>query len=43
VPHCFHHTAAVELLDGGLHVLLEKPLGITVATRRSTSRTSGWR
>jgi predicted dehydrogenase len=35
VPHCFHHTAAVELLSGGLHVLLEKPLGITVAASRA--------
>lgn len=30
VPHCFHHTAAIECMEGGLHVLLEKPLGITM-------------
>jgi UDP-N-acetyl-2-amino-2-deoxyglucuronate dehydrogenase len=29
-PHAFHHTSAVECLDGGLHVMLEKPLGLTV-------------
>jgi len=34
VPHCFHHTVAIELLQGGLHVLLEKPLGLTVRASR---------
>jgi UDP-N-acetyl-2-amino-2-deoxyglucuronate dehydrogenase len=34
LPHCFHHTVAVPLLDAGLHVLLEKPLGITVKASR---------
>jgi predicted dehydrogenase len=29
VPHCFHHSVAIELLDGGVHVMVEKPLGIT--------------
>ncbi|MBN1553897.1 MAG: Gfo/Idh/MocA family oxidoreductase [Phycisphaerae bacterium] len=29
-PHAFHHTAAVECLNGGLHVMLEKPLGLTL-------------
>ena len=29
VPHCFHHSVAIELLEGGLHVMVEKPLGIT--------------
>jgi len=30
VPHCFHHSVAIELLEGGLHVMVEKPLGITI-------------
>jgi predicted dehydrogenase len=30
VPHCFHHSVAIELLDGGVHVMVEKPLGITI-------------
>lgn len=29
-PHCFHHSTAIPLLQAGLHVLCEKPLGITV-------------
>jgi predicted dehydrogenase len=35
LPHCFHHTVGVPLLEGGLHVMIEKPLGITIrATKR---------
>ena len=30
VPHCFHHSTAIPLLQGGLHVMCEKPLGITI-------------
>lgn len=30
VPHCFHHSTAIPLLEGGVHVLLEKPMGITI-------------
>jgi predicted dehydrogenase len=30
VPHCFHHSVAIELLDGGVHTMVEKPLGITI-------------
>lgn len=30
LPHCFHHSAAETLLDAGVHVMIEKPLGITV-------------
>ncbi|OIP06363.1 MAG: hypothetical protein AUJ96_09190 [Armatimonadetes bacterium CG2_30_66_41] len=29
-PHCFHLPNALECLEGGLHVMVEKPLGITV-------------
>lgn len=30
LPHYLHHTIAPALLEGGMHVLLEKPLGITL-------------
>lgn len=29
-PHAFHHSSSIPLLEGGMDVLLEKPLGITV-------------
>ncbi|NLG26772.1 MAG: Gfo/Idh/MocA family oxidoreductase [Chloroflexi bacterium] len=29
-PHCYHHSTAIPLLQHGLHVLCEKPLGITI-------------
>lgn len=29
-PHAFHHTAAIPCLEGGIHVMVEKPCGITV-------------
>lgn len=34
LPHCFHHSVAIPLLEAGVHVLLEKPLGITVKASR---------
>ncbi|MCX7017271.1 MAG: Gfo/Idh/MocA family oxidoreductase [Candidatus Sumerlaeota bacterium] len=30
LPHWLHHVLALPLLEGGLHVMLEKPLGLTV-------------
>lgn len=33
-PHNFHHQAAVLALDGGKHVLIEKPIGINEAQAR---------
>jgi UDP-N-acetyl-2-amino-2-deoxyglucuronate dehydrogenase len=30
VPHCFHHSVAIPLLEGGIHAMVEKPLGLTV-------------
>ena len=30
LPHCFHHSVAIPLLEAGVHVMLEKPLGITI-------------
>jgi predicted dehydrogenase len=29
IPHFVHHTVAVRLLEGGLHVMVEKPMGLT--------------
>lgn len=34
LPHCFHHSSAVALLNAGLHVMVEKPIGITVKASR---------
>lgn len=34
LPHCFHHSVAIPLLEAGVHVLLEKPVGITVQASR---------
>jgi UDP-N-acetyl-2-amino-2-deoxyglucuronate dehydrogenase len=34
VPHCFHHSVAIPLLEGGIHAMIEKPLGITVKASR---------
>ena len=35
LPHGLHHEVAVQALDAGLHVLCEKPLGITVRACRT--------
>lgn len=35
LPHAYHHTAGCACLQGGVHVLIEKPVGITIkATKR---------
>ena len=30
LPHKLHHPITVELLDQGLHVLVEKPMALTL-------------
>jgi len=30
LPHCFHHTVGVQILEGGLHAMIEKPVGLTI-------------
>jgi predicted dehydrogenase len=35
LPHAFHHRAAISACELGLHVLLEKPLGITIRASRA--------
>ncbi|MFW5868040.1 MAG: Gfo/Idh/MocA family protein [Armatimonadota bacterium] len=35
LPHAYHHTVGCTCLEGGVHVLIEKPVGITIdATHR---------
>ncbi len=34
VPHNVHHTLVVEAFDAGAHVLLEKPLAVSIAAGR---------
>ena len=29
IPHYVHHTVAIPLLEGGMHVMVEKPMGLT--------------
>ena len=42
LPHAFHHTGGVACLQGGVHVMIEKPVGITVkATRRIMEAAEG--
>ncbi|MBN2451923.1 MAG: Gfo/Idh/MocA family oxidoreductase [Lentisphaeria bacterium] len=38
VPHYAHHTVATCLLDAGLHVMVEKPVGITIRATRAILR-----
>ena len=44
LPHWLHHDAAIRALRGGLHAMVEKPIGITVAasyTILAAARESG--
>ncbi len=34
LPHFLHHTVGVSFLESGIHVLVEKPLGITLKAAR---------
>jgi predicted dehydrogenase len=36
LPHNLHHVAALECLERGLHVIIEKPLGITMRAAKIT-------
>ena len=33
-PHADHHVSAVQCLEAGIHVLVEKPLGVTIRAAR---------
>ncbi len=34
LPHSLHHTASIDCLEAGVHVLCEKPVGITIKASR---------
>ena len=34
LPHHLHHQLGAQVLDGGLHAMIEKPLGITINASR---------
>lgn len=34
LPHGLHHSVSIDCLDAGLHVICEKPLGITIKASR---------
>lgn len=34
LPHYLHHSVGIQLLSGGLHVMIEKPIGITIKATR---------
>ena len=40
LPHGLHHVVAVDCMEAGLHVLCEKPLGITVKACRLMAETA---
>ena len=39
-PHGLHHVLACELLEGGVNVLVEKPIGITVKASKKIIQTA---
>lgn len=39
-PHGLHHVLGCELLEGGVNVLIEKPIGITVKASKKISDTA---
>lgn len=39
-PHGLHHVLACELLEGGVHVLVEKPIGVTVRASKQIAQTA---
>jgi len=40
VPHGLHHTVACACLESGVHVMVEKPIGITVRASRAIAETA---
>lgn len=39
-PHGLHHVLACQLLEGGVHVLVEKPIGVTVRASKKIVQTA---
>jgi len=40
LPHGLHHVVAIECMESGVHVLCEKPLGITIKASRKMAETA---
>jgi len=40
LPHGLHHIVAIDCMEAGVHVLCEKPLGITVKAARKMAETA---
>jgi UDP-N-acetyl-2-amino-2-deoxyglucuronate dehydrogenase len=40
LPHGLHHVVAIDCMEAGVHVLCEKPLGITVKASRKMAETA---
>jgi UDP-N-acetyl-2-amino-2-deoxyglucuronate dehydrogenase len=40
LPHGLHHGVAIDCMESGVHVLCEKPLGITVKASRNMAETA---
>jgi UDP-N-acetyl-2-amino-2-deoxyglucuronate dehydrogenase len=40
LPHGLHHVVAIDCMQAGVHVLCEKPLGITIKASRKMAQTA---
>jgi len=40
LPHGLHHGVAIDCMEAGLHVLCEKPLGVTIKACRAMAETA---
>ncbi len=40
LPHGLHHSVAIDCMEAGLHVLCEKPLGVTIKACRAMAETA---
>lgn len=40
LPHGLHHVVAIDCMESGVHVLCEKPLGITIRASRKMAETA---
>ncbi len=41
LPHHLHHSMGIQFLNGGCHVMIEKPLGLTVKATRKLIAAAG--
>jgi predicted dehydrogenase len=40
LPHGLHHSAAIDCMEAGVHVLCEKPLGVTIKACRAMAESA---